>query len=78
MRSIETGRPGIRATNTGVSAFIDHEGQLVKTGGQFQPETLTSVVQPRKGSTPFVDMGNWPLILLSLGVVALLGGRMPR
>lgn len=77
MRSIETGRPGIRATNTGVSAFIDHDGELLNTGRQFQPETLTSVVQPRTGSTPFVDMGNWPLILLSLGLVALLGGRMP-
>jgi apolipoprotein N-acyltransferase len=62
MRSLEVGRPAIRATNTGISAFIAADGELLETGPQFQPVTMTMDVQPRKGSTPYVAAGNWLIL----------------
>ena len=70
MRSLEVGRPTIRATNTGISAFIDHTGQLLETGAQFEAVTMTRDVQPRAGSTPYASLGNKPVIGLCLLVLA--------
>lgn len=70
MRSLEVARATIRATNTGISAFIDHEGRLVETGPQFEPAIMTRSLQPRIGSTPYVLGGNVPVIALGLLVIA--------
>ncbi len=70
MRSLEAGRPAVRATNTGISAFIGHDGELLSTGPQFRPATLTNAVQPRTGATPFARAGNLPVLLLSLLLLA--------
>ena len=53
MRALEFGRPMLRSTNTGVSAFIDHRGRIVERSGQFKTESITQTVQGRTGSTPF-------------------------
>jgi apolipoprotein N-acyltransferase len=66
MRSLEAGRPAVRATNTGISAFIDHRGALLEAGEQFAVETMTASLQPRAGSTPFASAGNVPVIILCL------------
>ncbi|MBT8088046.1 MAG: apolipoprotein N-acyltransferase [Gammaproteobacteria bacterium] len=77
MRALEVERFAIRSTNTGISAFIDADGKLMKVGRQFVPEVMTAVVQPRQGSTPYAAMGN----RLVIGLCALLlaaaaaGGR---
>jgi len=65
MRSLEAGRQTIRATNTGISAFIDEHGQLRETGPQFQPVAMTIDVQPMQGSTPYVRAGNWPVLIFA-------------
>ncbi len=70
MRSLEVGRAAIRATNTGVSAFISHTGKVLDSGAQFEPVTLTMAVQPRKGSTPYARTGNLPVIGFCLLVIA--------
>jgi len=69
MRSLEAGRPAVRATNTGISAFIDHRGDVVEAGQQFRPVMLTMNVQPRAGATPYAATGNTPVVVLSLLVV---------
>ena len=58
MRALEVGRPVIRSTNTGISAFIDANGRLMQAGRQFQAEIMTAEVQPRAGSTPYAAAGN--------------------
>jgi apolipoprotein N-acyltransferase len=71
MRSLETGRPMLRATNDGVTALIAHDGALLGTLPQFQPGVLTGTVEPRTGLTPYVRFGNLPmlaLVTLGLGV----------
>lgn len=70
MRSLEVGRAAVRATNTGISAFIGPHGHILKSGPQFVPVTLTMDVEPRKGSTPYADRGNLPIIGLCLLIVA--------
>lgn len=70
MRSLETGRPMLRATNDGVTALIAHDGALLATLPQFVPGVLAGVVEPRTGLTPYVRTGNLPVILLvTFGVV---------
>jgi apolipoprotein N-acyltransferase len=66
MRSLEFGRPGIRSTNTGISAFISHKGELLQSGPQFTEAKLVHDVTPRKGSTPYVRFGNGLVIVFCL------------
>ena len=78
MRSLEVGRPTVRATNTGISAFIDHDGAILRQGAQFRDVTLTRTVQARRGSTPYASRGNLPVIglcALVLGLFWLRAGR---
>ena len=77
MRALETARPMLRAANTGPSAVIDHRGEVLARSPQFQMHALTATVQPMQGATPYVRLGNWPVVsLLALvAVVAVLGPR---
>ncbi len=70
MRALEVGRYVIRATNTGISAFIGPHGKVIKSGPQFKPVTLTATVEPRKGMTPYASTGNKPVIGLCLLIIA--------
>jgi apolipoprotein N-acyltransferase len=77
MRSLETGRPMLRATNDGVTALIAYDGRLLGQLPQFRPGVLTGKVEPRTGFTPYLRAGNWPvLMLLAIGLV--VGFRGPR
>ena len=71
MRSLEFGRPTVRSTNTGISAFIDADGRLMQVGKQFEPELMTMDIQPRRGATPYVRGGNWPVLGLCLAIIGL-------
>ncbi len=75
MRSLEVGRAAIRATNTGVSAFISHTGKVLDSGPQFEPVTLTMAVQPRAGSTPYARAGNLPVVGLCLLIIGVFWVR---
>lgn len=68
MRSLETGRWFIRATNTGVTAIINEKGQIVKRAPQFERTVLRGELQARTGMTPFVRFGQYPI----LGFIAVL------
>jgi len=65
-RALEMGRPLIRSTTNGISAFVDFKGHIVKQTPQFQEAILTGKVQPRRGETPYIMWGQLPLLLLSL------------
>jgi len=71
MRSLETGRWFMRATNTGVTAIIDHTGKIVARAPQFERTVLRGEVQSRTGTTPYVRFGNTPVLLL-IGLMLLL------
>lgn len=72
MRAVETGRPMLRVTNTGVTAVIDHRGALQSVAPQFEVKSLVDRVQPMQGETPYVRFGNFPVviaIMLTLGAL---------
>jgi apolipoprotein N-acyltransferase len=71
MRALETGRPLLRSTNTGVSALIGHRGELLGTSPQFEVHVLSGEVQPRQGATPYVRVGNAAFLVLAGLMVAL-------
>ena len=77
LRSLETGIPTLRATNTGVTAIINHEGQILAEFPNFKQGVLSGQVQPHSGLTPFVKWGNMPILLLSLGLL-VLGWRQTK
>ena len=70
MLSLQTGRSAMRATNTGISAFIGHDGKVLTSGPQFKPAILTMAVQPRQGATPWVAVGDTPIIALCTMILA--------
>jgi len=66
MRALETGRAMLRATNTGVTALVDSRGHVVARLPTFTEGVLTGRVQGRVGATPYVLLGNYLVVLLSL------------
>jgi apolipoprotein N-acyltransferase len=66
MRAIETGRPMLRATNTGATAVIDPKGKVLAELPPFTRGVLTTSVQGYKGLTPYVLFGNLTIVLLAL------------
>lgn len=72
MRTLETGRPMIRATNTGVTAAIDHDGSLLAALPTYQLGALAVTVQGRSGLTPYARTGNAPVMAISL-LILLVG-----
>jgi apolipoprotein N-acyltransferase len=77
MRSIETGLPSIRSTNTGITAVIGPDGRVLQALPQWTQASLSTSVQGFTGKTPFVVWGNWPILSLAcfLLVFALLKRR---
>jgi apolipoprotein N-acyltransferase len=77
LRALENGRPLVRATNTGISAIIDHRGRVTASLPLFERGVLTGTIQPRTGRTPFAAVGSLPALLLAAAmlVAALLLGR---
>lgn len=80
MRSQETGRYMLRATNTGVTAIIDERGRVVDSVPQFVIAVLEGRAQGRSGTTPYIFWGNWAfLALVAAGLsVPLFSKRFRR
>lgn len=66
MRALEMGRYLLRATNTGISAIINHKGQLTVQSPQFEISVVKGTAQAFDGGTPFSLSGNIPLLVLML------------
>jgi apolipoprotein N-acyltransferase len=78
MRALETGRAMLRATNTGMTAIIDPHGEVVARLPQFTEGVLEGEVQGRSGATPYVRVGNYPIVLACLALIAALAFRRRR
>ena len=73
MRALETGRPLLRATNTGVTAIIGAHGRVQAEAPPFQVAALTGEIQPRRGMTPYARTGNAPVVILIVVMLAAGG-----
>jgi apolipoprotein N-acyltransferase len=70
MRSIETGRPMLRSTNTGTTAVIAANGAVVARLPVYTVGSLDATVQGTSGRTPYVTSGNMTVIVVSLLLLA--------
>jgi apolipoprotein N-acyltransferase len=66
MRALETARPMLRATNTGITSIIDHRGAELARLPWFTRGVLEGTIAGRIGTTPYVRYGD------ALAVVAAL------
>lgn len=73
MRSLESGRPMLRATNTGATAVVDDRGQVMAQLPPFTRGTLEARVQGMQGLTPYVRVGNGLLAGLAAAILLWAG-----
>ncbi len=77
LRALELGRSMVRATNTGATVVIDHEGRVTHAQPRQTEGVLTASVQGRTGLTPFAwwasRWGLWPVWWLAVAVLVLAG-----
>ena len=69
LRSIETGRMHLAATNTGVTAAIDRDGSVLNRLPQYTEGRLDVRAQGYSGTTPYARLRDWPILALCLGVL---------
>ena len=69
MRAVENGRPVIRATNNGISGFVDAKGQVIATAPRFETAILTYEIAPSTGQTPYQQFGLWPALILAAALL---------
>jgi apolipoprotein N-acyltransferase len=81
-RSIETRRPQLRATSTGISAVITATGELVTTAAVHERTTLVATVRPESRATTLaLAWGDWvgpSALAAGLALVALPAHRRAR
>lgn len=70
MRAIETDRWAARATNTGLSAFVDPHGKTLWISGNNTYEIHAKTIYRRQTQTFYVRYGDWlTALLLSLSII---------
>jgi apolipoprotein N-acyltransferase len=81
MRALETARPMLRATNTGITSIVDHHGVERSRLPWFTRGVLEGTVAGRQGVTPYVRFGDALAVALALSIIAatlLLTRRLLR
>jgi len=69
LRAVETGRMYLTATNTGITAAIDRDARVLATLPQFVEGRLETTARGYVGATPYVRWRDWPIVLVSLGLL---------
>jgi len=70
LRALETGRPVLRATNTGATAVIDARGQVTAQLPYLTSGILGATVQGRTGETPYLRWGDAPALAAIVAMLA--------
>ncbi|HEX7386777.1 MAG TPA: apolipoprotein N-acyltransferase [Castellaniella sp.] len=76
MRALETARPLIAATNTGITAVISPDGQVRGALDPATPGVLDAEVRGTQGLTPYVRWRNTPILVWL--ALCLLAGLLKR
>lgn len=72
MRAIEYQRPLLRIASTGISASINQFGRIIQQI-PLQQEGVAEISVNKSNKTSFyLKYGNWPILLISLGLISLL------
>ena len=62
MRAIETGRYMLVSTNSGLSGVVTSNGRILALGDRNRAVAVTAEVRPMAGATPYVRLGNRPVV----------------
>ena len=73
MRALESARPMLRATNTGITSIIDHRGKELARLPWFTRGVLEGSIAGREGATPYVRFGDLPALVLAAALAAAAG-----
>jgi apolipoprotein N-acyltransferase len=75
LRAVETRRAFARATVTGISTLVDDHGRVRRRLGLFREGFLVDRLPLRRDLTPYVRLGDWPVLL---ALLLCLVGCKPR
>jgi len=68
MRALEFERPFVKSSNTGITAVVNHKGEVTHQLDRLKPGVLLAEVEGRTGTTPYAywsaRWGVWPIWLL--------------
>lgn len=80
MRALETGRPMLRATNSGITSSIAHDGRVLAELPWFTRGILEVEVTGRDGLTPYMRVGDALSLLVASALFAggAIAARRPR
>ncbi|WP_332671120.1 apolipoprotein N-acyltransferase [Aromatoleum sp.] len=80
MRALETGRPMLRSTNTGMTAVVNPDGSVAAALPAFTRGALRLEVRGYAGLTPYARWGDRAAMLIALLAVVAggAGARRPR
>ena len=70
-RALETGRPMLRSTNTGMTGVVAPDGSVQDVLPGFTRGAVVTSVQGTQGLTPYARTGDVPVLLALAGVFAL-------
>jgi apolipoprotein N-acyltransferase len=71
MRALEIGRPMLRATNTGITSAIGHDGHVLAQLPWYTRGVLEVTIEGRGGATPYQSIGDALALGLSLAVLVI-------
>jgi apolipoprotein N-acyltransferase len=75
LRALESGRMMLRSTNTGMTAIIAADGQVLSSLKPFTRGALRGVVHGYQGLTPYARWGNSVVVAVMLLLIVLLRRR---
>jgi apolipoprotein N-acyltransferase len=80
LRALETGRPLIRATPTGISAVIDASGRVIARARSGGAELISAEIAPAAHTPWCLRFGDWPLGLAvaAVALTTLCAWRLPN
>jgi apolipoprotein N-acyltransferase len=80
MRAVELGRPMLRATNTGITSAITHDGRVLSDLPWFTRGVLEVTIAGRRGETPYLRYGDAIALAIAAAVAAaaIAAGRQAR
>lgn len=78
LRAVESGRDLLQAAPTGYTAVIDHRGTLRARSVLGRRQVLHATVALRSGRTPYVRVGDAPVLVLAVAALAAAWAPAPR
>ena len=67
-----------QAAPTGFSAFVSPDGDAFQRTAQVETAVIRGELPLRRGSTPYQALGDWPPLLVALGLVVAGHARARR